>query len=766
MSSNIKRVAVLGSGVMGGGIAAQVANAGFPVVLLDIVPDGAVNRNQVAESAVQRLHKTGGFMHPDNANLITTGNLEDDLELLADCDWIVEAVIEQLDIKHDLYRRVDAVRKTGSVVSSNTSTIPLRLLVEGQSEAFARDFLITHFFNPPRHMRLLELVGSEKTRPEALAQIRKFADVQLGKGIVACKDTAGFIANRIGIYWMQCGLLSAFELGVTVEQADAVMSRPVGIPKTGIFGLWDLIGIDLGPHLIRSMTSTLEPTDRFHPLAKTPQLVSEMIAEGYTGRKGRGGFYRMNKSNGKKRMESKDLLSGDYHPVAKPELESLASAKSGLRSLVSHPDRGGRYAWEVLSSTLCYAASLVPEICDRIDGVDEAMRLGYAWKYGPFELIDQLGAAWFVERLRTEGREVPAILEKLGNGSFYRIENGVRQQFSVDGQYRDIERPEGVLLLADIKLRNRPLAQNSAATLWDIGDGAACLEFHTKMNAMEPAILQMIDESIDIVGSRFKALVLYNEGPAFCAGANLSLIRQAILDQEWRELSGLIETGQQAYRKIQSAPFPVVGAPSGMALGGGCEILLHSDAIQAHAETYAGLVEIGVGLVPAWGGCKEMLKRWNARTDSESAALKAFELIATAKVSGSAVEARGMGLLREDDRITMNRDRLLDDAKTRALALAVDYHPQPEGGIPLAGAGAKGEMLKQLEAFAAAGKAAPHDLVVGAALADILTGHEAGECSEDDLYIRELGAFSALLRTADTLSRIEHMLNTGKPLRN
>lgn len=607
MSSNIKRVAVLGSGVMGGGIAAQVANAGFPVVLLDIVPDGAENRNQVAESAVQRLHKTGGFMQPDNANLLTIGNLEDDLDLLADCDWIVEAVIEHLDIKRDLYKRVDAVRKPGSVVSSNTSTIPLRLLVEGQTEAFTQDFLVTHFFNPPRHMRLLELVGSEKTRPEALEQIREFADVQLGKGIVACKDTPGFIANRIGIYWMQCGLLSAFEQGVTVEEADAVMSRPVGIPKTGIFGLWDLIGIDLGPHLINSMTSTLEPTDQFHPLAKTPQMISEMIAEDYTGRKGRGGFYRINKSNGKKRMESTHLLSGDYYPVAKPELESLASAKSGLRSLVSHEDRGGRYAWEVLSNTLSYAASLLPEICDRISGVDEAMRLGYAWKYGPFELIDQLGAAWFAERLQAEGREVPTILEKLGNGSFYRIENSVRQQFSVDGQYRDIERPEGVLLLADIKLRNQPLAQNSAATLWDIGEGVACLEFHAKMNAMEPAILQMIDESIDTVESRFKALVLYNEGPAFCAGANLSLIRQAILDQDWSALPELVQVGQQVYRKMQSAPFPVVGAPSGMALGGGCEVLLHSDAIQAHAETYAGLVEIGVGLVPAWGGCKEML---------------------------------------------------------------------------------------------------------------------------------------------------------------
>lgn len=465
-------------------------------------------------------------------------------------------------------------------------------------------------------------------------------------------------------------------------------------------------------------------------------------------------------------MESKHLVSGDYQPVSKPVLESLASAKSGLRHLVSHSDRGGSYAWEVLSSTLSYAASLVPEICDQINGVDEAMKLGYAWKYGPFELIDQLGAAWFVQRLQAEGREVPAILSKLGNRSFYRIENGVRQQFCVDGQYCDIERPSGVLLLADIKLRSKPVVQNRGATLWDIGDGVACLEFHTKMNAIEPAILDMIDESIDIVDSSFDALVLYNEGRAFSAGINLSMIKQAITDQDWNALTNLVQAGQRVYRKMQLAPFPVVAAPSGMALGGGCEILLHSDAVQAHAETYAGLVEIGVGLVPAWGGCKEMLKRWNAHIDSESAALKAFELIVTAKVSGSAAEAHSMRLLGESDRISMNRDRLLADAKASAIAMAVDYHPPATGSIPLCGENVKQKMLDQLKVFAAAGKASSHDLVVGTALAGILSGDEPGECSEGDFYALELSAFEPLLRNADTQSRIAHMLNTGKSLRN
>ena len=762
----IKKVAVIGSGVMGSGIAAHVANAGFPVILLDIVPEGAESRNQLAENAVAHQLKVGGFMHSSAAELVSTGNLEDDLDLLLDADWIVEAIIERLDIKSGLYSKIDQYRKPGSIVSSNTSTIPLDLLVKGQSASFQKDFLVTHFFNPPRHMRLLELVGGKQTRPNALQQVREFADIHLGKGIVDCKDTPGFIANRIGVYWMQAGLLSAFEHDVTVEEADAVMSRPVGIPKTGVFGLWDLVGIDLGPHLIESMTSTLDPSDPFHQLASTPDRVTQMIKDGYIGRKGKGGFYRMNKSDGKKQMESLNLSSGEYHPLSRVELASLSASKSGLRALIEHDDRGGQYAWDVLSKTLSYAASLVPEICDDIYSVDEAMRLGYAWQFGPFELIDQLGAEWFSDRLRNEGRCVPAILDQLGSQRFYRFENGKHQQFGLDGNYRDISRAAGVLLLSDIKLNSEALAQNDSASLWDIGDKVACLEFHTKMNAINPDIHQMISKSISIVEEDFNALVLYNEGKAFSAGANLELISNLLQAENWSEIGQLIEQGQQTYRSLQAASFPVVGAPSGLALGGGCEVLLHCDAIQAHAETYTGLVEISVGLIPAWGGCKEMLKRWNLRVDKDQAAMETFRVISTAKISGSAAEAREMGILKLDDRITMNADRLLADAKSLAISLAENYQPGSETHIPIAGDTTKQQLLTQLTQAVTAGKATPYDQVVATELAHALTAEQSDDASEEDIYRKERQAFDSLVRNQGTRDRINHLLKTGKPLRN
>jgi len=705
-------------------------------------------------------------MHPENEKQITTGNLEDDLHLLADCDWILEAVIENLDIKRDLYQRIDQVRKPGSIVSSNTSSIPLSLLVEGQSVAFCENFLVTHFFNPPRHLRLLELVGGEKTNQKAMQAMHEFADIKLGKVIVDCKDTPGFIANRIGIFWMQSGLLSAFEHGISVTEADAVMSRPVGIPKTGVFGLWDLVGIDLGPHLIQSLTSTLDATDPFQQIASLPALVEQMIGEGYTGRKGKGGFYLMQKVDGKKQMLSKDLISGEYLPVQKAELKSLGAAKSGLRELVCFDDRGGRYAWDVLSATLSYAASLVPEICNDIAGIDEAMKTGYAWQYGPFELIDQLGAEWFVSKLREHDLQVPAILEQIGSRAFYRVKEGKRQQFTIDDEYQNIIRPDGVLLLADIKLFSEPVLTNHAASLWDIGDGVACIEFHTKMNAMEPDILDLINQSIQVVQTDFKALVLYNEGAAFSAGANLALIRQMISSENWDDLSEIIKQGQSTYCQLQQSSFPVVAAPSGLVLGGGCEVMLHCNAIQAHAETYAGLVEIAVGLIPGWGGCKEMLKRWNERADVEPATLKAFELIAKARVSSSAAEAREMGLLTENDQITMNRDRLLADAEATALSMVESYRPKLNQQVAQAGEAVRKAMLAQLQNLEEAGKATPHDVVVGEILAKILSGTEAGLSGEQEVYQLEQEGFSRLVTEPATHARIDHMLKTGKPLRN
>ena len=772
----IKKVAVIGAGVMGAGIAAHISNAGIPVVLLDIVPKGVDNRNAIAEGAVQKLLKVqpAPFMHKRNARLVTTGNIEDHMELLAECDWIIEAVIERLDIKQDLYRKIDSVRKPGSVVSSNTSTIPLRDLVAEQTDAFVGDFMITHFFNPPRYMRLLEITAGEKTRADAVMGIRDFCDRSLGKGVVDCNDTPGFIANRIGIFWIQVAILEAMALGLSVEEADAVMGRPLGIPKTGVFGLSDLVGIDLMPHLMESMQRTLSKDDPFLAKSTIPELVSRMIADGYTGRKGKGGFYRINRTAGGKVKESIDLASGEYNPSRKAQLDSLqASRQGGLKALVNHPDKGGQYARRVLAQVLGYAASLIPEIAENILAVDEAMKLGYAWKYGPFELIDRLGGSLFGQLLESEGLSLPPLIQLAAEQSFYRVQDGQLQYLDTSGIYQDVVRPEGVLLLSDIKRRSEPLAKNGSAALWDIGDGVVCLEYTSKMNAMDPDILALMREAIGIVSKEYKALVLHNEGENYSVGANLGLLLFAANIGTWDQIEEMVEGGQQTYKALKYAPFPVIGAPAGMALGGGCETLLHCDAVQAHAETYIGLVEVGVGLIPGWGGCKEMLQRWmiNKRRPGGPmpAVIKCFETISTATVAKSAAEAKDYLFFRPDDGVTMNRDRLLADAKSRALALADGYQPPQPIEISLPGPTAKAAMEMAVKGFHLAGKATDHDVVVAMALAEMLSGGDTDiteSLTEDDLLGLEREVFMSLIRHPDTLDRMEHMLETGKPLRN
>jgi 3-hydroxyacyl-CoA dehydrogenase len=775
----IEKAAVIGAGVMGSGIAAHIANAGVPVLLLDIVPPGANERNELAARAIDRMLKAdpAPFMSKAAARLLTPGNTEDDLGKLADVDWIVEAVVENPQVKRDLYGKLEKTRKKGSVVSSNTSTIPLRSLTEGLPKSFAKDFLITHFFNPPRYMRLLELVAGPATRKTAFDAIRRFADERLGKGVVACKDTPGFIANRIGTLWIQVAVASAFEMGLSVEEADAVVGRPMGIPKTGVFGLMDLVGIDLMPHVAKSMLASLPDGDMYRHLFKEIPLIGKMIADGYTGRKGKGGFYRLAKSaSGERVKESIDLRTGNYAPSSKARLESVEAARKGkLRALVEHPDRGGLYAWRVLSHTLSYAAALVPEIADEIPAVDEAMRLGYAWRYGPFELIDQLGSGWFVDKLKASGMAVPPLLERAAGRPFYKSEAGQIQYLKADGTtYASLERPAGALLLSDVKRATTPLLRNGSASLWDIGDGVVCLEFHSKMNAIDPDILDLVQKSIKLVKEKYKALVIHNEADNFSVGANIGLALFAANVALWPMIEEMVAKGQQTYKALKYAPFPVVAAPSGMALGGGCEILLHSSAVEAHAETYMGLVEVGVGLVPGWGGCKEVLTRWlfnKRRPGGPMPAIgKAFEMIGTAQVAKSAFEAREMLLLRESDGITMNRDRLLANAKAKALKLAKRYKPPtPPAEIRLPGPTAKAALGLAVEGFHRQGKATPHDVVVSDQLAGVLSGGKTDitdTLAEDDLTKLERQAFMALIKTESTLARIEHMLDTGKPLRN
>ena len=759
----IRKVGVVGAGVMGAGIAAQVANAGVPVVLLDIVPGGAAK-------AVERMLRAdpAPFMGKAPARLVTTGDIGTDLALLADCDWICEAIIERPDAKRELYTKLEGVRKPGSVVSSNTSTIPLASLTEGLGAGFAADFMITHFFNPPRYMRLLEVVQGPQTRADAVAEVSGFGDRRMGKTVVRCKDTPGFIANRIGGMWMQSAINNAFEFGLTVEEADAVNGRPMGIPKTGVFGLMDLVGIDLGPHIAASMKATLSGNDPYIAGLREHAVITRRISEGRTGRKGKGGFYMRVKGE-KLAME---LGTGQYRPSVKPTLESL-SLRS-LRELAEHPDRAGRYARQVLLDTLSYAAELVPEIADTVADVDAAMRLGYAWKYGPFELIDRVGATWFAQALRAAGRDVPKLVEQLGDRSFYRVENGVLEFFGTDGEYHAVPRAEGVVLLGDIKRRSTPLAKNGSASLWDIGDGVACLEFHSKMNALDPEILALIGKAV-AMGKKgaFKALVIHNEGEQFSVGANIGLALFAANIAAWGEIEGMIEGGQNAMRALREAPFPVVGAPSGMALGGGCEVLLHCDAVEAHAETYVGLVEVGVGLIPGWGGCTTMLRRWAEAPKMPKGPMppvaKAFEMISTAQVAKSAAEAKEMLILRPTDGVVMNRDRLLAAAKARALAMLDGYAPQQPGKLRLPGATGRAALSMAVQAQVAMGRATPHDVVVCEHLANALTGGETDfllETTEDQVLKLERQGFMALLKTKGTLARVEHMLETGRPLRN
>ncbi|MDG1287662.1 MAG: 3-hydroxyacyl-CoA dehydrogenase NAD-binding domain-containing protein [Rickettsiales bacterium] len=771
--TEIKKAAVLGSGVMGSGIAAHLASAGVEVLLLDIVPKEG-DRNSLATSAIEKLKKAKPALitHPKKLKNITPGNLDDDLEKLRDCDWIIEVVLERLDIKHQVYQKIAPYRRADAIVSSNTSTIPLHSLVEPMDEGFKKHFMVTHFFNPVRYMRLLEIVQGTDTDAAAVARIKKFAHENLGKGYVFCHDTPGFIANRIGVFWLTLGLLEAMEQGVSVEVADAVMSRPVGIPKTGVFGLFDLIGIDLMPLIAKELKDALPDSDAFCQLYKAPELVTKMIEDGYTGRKGLGGFYRLNKQDGKRVKESIDLKTGEYATSVKPKLASVNAAKGGLRNLVEHEDEGGAYARAVLMPMLHYSASLLGEIADDIPAIDRAMRWGYNWKYGPFELIDKLGTEFFAQWCADNNMSVPAIIEKAAGRPLYEGDAAL----GLDGEYKGIPKPAGVLLLSDATRGKTPVKKNGSCQLWDIGDGVLQLDYTSKMNSMDPDILSMMQQSVDIVKDGFKGLVIGGgEGTNFSVGANLGFFLFAANTASWSLLSDVVRQGQDAVMGLKHAPFPVVGAAHGFAFGGGCETLLHCDAVQAHVETYTGLVEVGVGVIPGWGGCKELLFRaFNSEKKgifggAMPATKTVFETIALAKVSESAELAKDLNILNEKSRITMNRDRLLFDAKNLVLELAEGYTPPEAATIKLAGKSGRIALDMAVKGMAALGKVTPHDQTVVGYLTHVVTGGDydsTRELTEQDLLDLEHEHFMQLVKLKPTLDRIEHMLENNKPLRN
>ena len=779
MSEGIQKVAVIGSGVMGAGIAAHCANAGCEVLLLDIVPDGAEDRNSLSKTAIQKMLKSNPemLMHKRNSKRITPGNIEDDLHLLEDFDWVIEVVIENLDVKRDLYSRLCDKIGPDTILSSNTSTLPRSKLVSELPRDISSRFLITHFFNPPRYLPLLEVVTSSEVDESVVTRFCEFADHRLGKRVTMCNDRPGFIGNRLGVYFIQRAFKATLELGLSVEQADAMLGRPIGLPKTAVFALMDLVGIDLIPHVTESLLEHLPDDDPFHKIAGTgEEIILNMIQDGYTGRKGKGGFYRLNKDGGKKVKEARNLYTGEYQNAnRRAAFPSAKMGKRGISSLMDCNDDGARLVTEVLLDSLSYATHIVPDVSDDIYSIDGAMKVGYNWKAGPFEMMDSIGVESMVQRLESSGREVPRFLSLAAErGSFYGMEDGEITRLTPSGEMVIVNRPEDTLTVADLKRRGMPLKRNGSASIWDTGDGVLLVEYHTKMNAMDPMNMEMLLNAVDLAESEdYKGIVIGNDATNFCAGANLGLALFVANLAAWKDLEDFIGLGQDTYQTLKYCDVPVVVASAGLCLGGGAEVLMHCDAVQAHSESYVGLVEVGVGIIPAWGGCKELLGRlvdFGLVTNGPmGAVMKAFETIGTAQVAKSAEQARSMGFLGPNDGITMNRDRLLADAKRKVLDLSENYVPPVPRTYRLPGPTGLAGLNLALSDLALSGQATPHDVVVATSLAGILTGGNTDitvAMEEDDILAMEKEAIATLGRHPDTLDRMQHMLETGKPLRN
>jgi 3-hydroxyacyl-CoA dehydrogenase len=647
------------------------------------------------------------------------------------------------------------------------------------SDNFKKDFMISHFFNPVRFMELLELVVGPETSKDAVDMVQHIGDVHLGKKVVVSHDTPGFIGNRIGTFMIQRAIAEAMDNNLKIEEVDAALGRGVGFPKDGIFGLMDIVGLDLGPKVTGSLDKALPAWDSFHALLRTVPALDKLIAEGKTGRKSaaKEGFYRMVKSDdGSKKKQVVDLKTGEYRDAEKISFESADAGRDGLRQVFEHGDRGSQIAWNVLRDTLVYSANTVGEIADDIHSIDIGMRAGYNWKYGPFEMIDRVGTDWFTEKLKAENIPVPKILEAAAGRPLYRIENGKRQMMTTSGSYANIPQADGILDLDSIKRSTPAISSNDSASLWDIGDGAVCLELHGPKNTLDPDVMKMINHACAMIpasGGKYKTLVITSNDKNFAVGANLALAAGIIGSQNWDLMESVIAEGQQAMQNLKFAPFPVVAAVGGMALGGGCEIPLHCDAIQAHAETYIGLVETGVGIVPAWGGCKEFLLRASDAADKKGpspAVNKAFEAIMMPQnsMSSSAHTAKQNLWLRKGDGISMNRDRLLSDAKARALSMVPGYTPPQPRTLRLPGAGGKAALSMAIDGFHDRGETTPYDVVVADRLAWVLTGGDTDHTkmlSETDILALERQAFMTLAKSPGTLARIKYTVSTGKPLR-
>ena len=764
--SPIKKVAVIGAGTMGAGIAGQVANAGVEVWLLDL-PSYGDSVNALAERGFKRLKNltSPGLMSNDAGQLIHCGNTEDDFAQLADCDWIAEAVVERLDVKQALYQRIDAITGPDTIVTSNTSTIPISLLTKGMPQAFCERFAITHFFNPVRFMRLLELVRGEHTRDDVIDTLDEFCESNLGKGVVVCEDTPGFLGNRVGVFAIQCALHTAFDMNLSPAEADALFGRPMGIPKTGVFGLYDLIGIDLMADVAKSLQSILPAGDEFHQYAQPIPLMTQMVVNGQTGNKGGQGFYRDTESG----KEVLNLANGVYQPTSRLQLPLAQKAEAhGVAELLDDDSAYGRFAWQVLSSTLNYAASLIPEIGSNILPIDDAMKLGYNWIYGPFELLDQIGAHRVVERMQQEDRNVaPMLLLAAKKQGFYQIID--QQLCSLDqcGDYVAIKRPSGVLRFSELRQTLTPEYSNAKAS-WFVHDSAAIVEFHSKANALDKDSMDVIRHALEQAEKRqLRGVVLHNDAQHFSCGVNLTAFRGFFETEDYTGIDNFLDYFQQTMHAINTCPLPVIAAPAGMSIGGGFEVVLAADHVIGHANSVMGLVEASVGVVPGGGGCKEYLYRWyEVLGDIKAAAWKAFMLVGYGWTAKSPIEATEQAMLYPEDQYMMNRDRLLGEALSQ---LDNVKKAKPRKPLPMAGEDTYREMMDWLFEAEDQQKITSHDVAVGSELARIFTGGKIKPntmMSEQDLFDLERESFLRLAKSSDTQARIVSMLDQGSPIRN
>lgn len=792
---------------MGSRIAAHLANAGVPCVLLDIVPADlpaeapSAERNKIVRAGLDaaRKSKPAAFFTSSLADKIAIGNFEDDLGRCAEADWIIEAVAENLEIKRKLLARVAQFRKPGAMVTTNTSGLPVHLIAEGMSEEFQQHWAGTHFFNPPRYLKLVEVIPGPKTLSEVVGSLSEFCDRRLGKGVVIAKDTPNFIANRIGTFSMLNALRLMGTLGMTVEEVDACTGPAVGWPKSATFRTADIVGLDVLVHVVKNIYETA-PKDESRERYRVPALVEEMVKRGWLGDKTGQGFYKKVRGAAEKEILALDVNTMEYRPRQKAKFASLEMGKAiedtreRLRTLVGplldgqKGDKAQQFIWGGLSEMCLYAARRVPEISDNLADVDRAMRWGFGWELGPFEMMDAVGIKAFATQVQKEGRAISSVIEKVlstGRKGFYETEKGATTVFDVcTGAVNNVEEPKGIIFLKSLKEAGREIEKNAGASLIDLGDGAVCCEFHAKMNAIGADLIAMMHKGLKRLETDFDAMVIANQAVNFSVGANLMLVLVAAQEQEWDDLHMAVKQFQNVNLALKYAPKPVVAAPQGMALGGGCEITLHAARTQAAAEAYIGLVETGVGLIPGGGGTKEMLIRANEHAaggedlDLFHALKPLFESIAMAKVGASAEECRELGYLRREDGVSMNRDRLVADAKEAALALARGGYKRPAASWQ---EGAETTQIKVLgEQFLAGAKLAIHMMVrggfaseydghVGRKLANILAGGPLTApqlVSEQYVLDLEREAFVSLCGEKKTQERIAHTLKTGKPLRN